>query len=217
MIAPLLILDGHEQWRPVPVEALIGVGARVDGKRIETLDQLELNGERIDFPAEMHQPEGYPPVGYHRIVAAGGLVWHQFWTFWLYNPKKYAGFGEHEGDWEMVQLGCTDEAGEHPVLMTCSQHDGGEKREFWRCELGAEGRPAAYVARDSHANYFAVHRDVTDQADGMGEQLSHMTWHEFGGWAGFPGKWGASSNSPGALPTRRAWTAPHAWHGQARG
>jgi len=148
-------------------------------------------------------------------MQGGGLYWQQFWTWWPYNPKKYAGFGEHEGDWEFCQLGTVDVDGEDPILMTCSQHDGGEKREYWRCNL-EHGRPLVQVARGSHANYFEAGSDVTDQRDGKG-QILDLEWHEFDTWAAWPGQWGNSSNSPGPLATRRAWMAPHAWHGQARG
>ena len=136
--------------------------------------------------------------------------------FYLYNPKKYAGFGEHEGDWEMVQIGCIDETGIQPILMTCSQHSGGEKREYWRVEL-RNNKPVVYVARDSHANYFSHQKDVTDAADGAGIWINDPTVVEFGSWAEWSGKWGNSENSPGPLTPRRAWKAPHAYHGQARG
>jgi hypothetical protein len=202
---PLLILDSREQWRPVPVET---IAEFTDIKAFK-------EAGRIDLPPNLTQPDA-PLVGYRRSVKGGGLVWHQFWTWWLYNPKTYAGFGAHEGDWELVQIGCADYAGERPILMTCSQHSGGEKREYWRVSLDG-GRPVVYVARDSHANYFAPERDVTDVADGQGERLEAIVWQEFGAWAYWPGTWGNSENSPGPLSTRRAWTAPHAWHGQARG
>jgi hypothetical protein len=213
MISPLLVLDSREMWYPTEVEAIYQVDAKVDGAPADLANLPD--GGRIDFPPDMAQPDT-PVVGYHRVVKAGGLFWHQFWLWYLYNPKKYAGFGEHEGDWEMVQIGCVDEFGEGPILITCSQHDSGEKREFWRTELGVENRPAIYVARDSHANYFAPQRDVTDQVDGKGKQLLQVDWRQFGSWVNWNGKWGNSSNSPGPLTTRRAWTAPHAWHGQAR-
>lgn len=210
MITPLLLLDSHEKWWPVDVEeSLRAIGSPVP----------PIPGNRLDFPPGMTQPD-LPAVGYHRVVAAGHLWWQQFWTWWLYNPKKYAGVGEHEGDWEMVQIGCTDKAGERPVLMTCSQHSGGEKREFWRVTLGTDGdgeHPLVYVARDSHANYFTPQRDVTDVADGKGKQLVAIEWREFGPWASWSGRWGNSTNSPGPLEPRRAWAAPHAYHGQARG
>ena len=218
MITPTLILDGSEKWMPVPIEAIVQAGAKIDGQPINSLDRLTGGRDkRIDFPHDMTQPQ-IDPVGYHRVAQAGGLHWHQFWTWWLYNPKKYAGFGAHEGDWEMVQLGCVDEEGEYPVLMTCSQHSGGEKREFWRVQL-TNNLPAVYVAVDSHANYFAPQEDVTDRANGQGSVLDAMTieWREFGPWCEWEGRWGNSDNSPGPLTTRRAWSAPHAWHGQARG
>lgn len=207
MIAPIFLLDSHEIWRPCGVEEsclAVGVGP-------PPLPEGNLN-----FPPKMTQPD-LPLVGYHRIVAGGGLFWHQFWLWWLYNPKMYAGFGAHEGDWEMVQTGCADEHGERPVLMTCSQHGGSEKREFWRVSLQNK-RPLVYVALDSHANYFSPQRDVTDRADGKSQRdLSRIEWRPFGGWASWEGKWGNSTNSPGPLFTRRAWRAPHAYHGQGRG
>jgi hypothetical protein len=208
VIAPLLMLDSQEKWWPVDVEeSLRRLGYEWDAGAW----QRDGRPGELDFPAQLEQPP-LPAVGYHRVARAGGLDWHQFWTWWLYNPKKYAGTGAHEGDWEMVQLGC---AGDRPILMTCSQHSGGEKREFWRVSL-ADGQPLVYVARDSHANYFAATRDVTDVADGKGTRLE-VEWREFGSWAEWPGRWGHSDSSPGPLSSRRAWKAPHAYHGQARG
>jgi hypothetical protein len=214
MIAPLFKLDSREQWHPCAVETIAQVGATVNGQPID-LDNLPVAGGKIDMPKGMTQPD-VPAVGYRRIVAGGGLWWHQYWTWWLYNPKVYAGFGEHEGDWEMVQIACIGEDSDRPILMTFSQHGGGAKREFWSVELDDHLQPVVYVARDSHAMYPTPTRDVTDQADGAGEQLDPY-WHDFGSWAEWPGRWGNSDNSPGGLSGRRAWTAPHAYHSQARG
>lgn len=216
MLTPVLVLDGRELWAPLGVDESLAVFDfawcppcwQRAGKPVS----------RVDLPAAM-KPADFGALelaGYHRVVRGGGLFWHQFWTWWPYNPKVYAGFGAHEGDWEMVQLGCTDEAGDEPVLMTCSQHDGGEKREFWRVSLTADGSPLVYVARDSHANYFEPHRDVTDVADGKGAHVA-LRWLGFEAWSAWQGQWGNSSNSPGPLATRRAWLAPHAYHGQCRG
>jgi hypothetical protein len=208
VIKPVLILDSRERWWPVGVEESCAA-AGVPSPPLP-------DDEPLNFPPAMRQPE-LPVVGYHRVARGGGLFWQQFWTWWLYNPKQYAGVGEHEGDWEMVQLGCVDAEGDHPVLMTCSQHGSGEKREFWRVALSDDKRPLVHVARDSHANYFTRQRDVTDVADGQGAQLEDMQWRDFGPWASWTGRWGNSANSPGPLEPRRAWRAPHAYHGQARG
>lgn len=212
MIVPVLALDSHERWWPVGVEDSLAAYGYTWVR--DSWQRAGAPVSKIDLPRSMTQSD-LPVAGYHRRLKAGGLWWNQFWTWWLYNPKQYAGFGAHEGDWEMVQLGCTDEAGENPVLATCAQHSGGEKREFWRVEM-RDHRPRIYVARDSHAAYFTAHRDVTDQADGKGRVLD-IEWREFGAWSSWPGRWGNSENSPGPLSARRAWKAPHAWHGQARG
>jgi hypothetical protein len=203
MVAPQLILDSRERWLPVPVEDSLA------------MFNLNFDDKKLDFPPKM-RPSDFshlPVTGYQRMVEAAGLQWHQFWLWWPYNPKVYAGIGAHEGDWEMVQFAL---AGDRPILASYAQHDGGEKREFWRVALDSDGNPLVYIARDSHAAYFAPARDVTDQADGKGESLT-IQWRPFGDWANWDGKWGNSNNSPGALFSRRAWKAPHAWHGQCRG
>jgi len=214
VIAPIFVLDSTEQWLPVAVEPSLAAqgfswtatGWQHDGQTVD----------RLDFAPTMVPTDfaDLAPTAHYRIAHGGGLFWHQFWLWWPYNPKNYAGWGEHEGDWEMVQLGCIDELGESPVLMSCAQHDGGEKREFWRTTL-ERGQPLVYVARDSHACYFEPMRDVTDTADGDGEHLL-VELLPFGRWDSWPGQWGHSANSPGPLATRRAWRAPHAWHGQCR-
>jgi hypothetical protein len=219
MITPILIPDSKEKWRPLPVDESLAVYGYIwdkdAGKWLYQGDPVD----KINFPKDM-SPDSFgnlPTVGYRHEVKGGGLTWQQFWTWWPYNPKQYAGTGAHEGDWEFVQIGYTDAECERPVLMSVSQHNGGEKREFWRTQLDIKKRqPLVYVARDSHANYFGPSRDVTDIADGKGAPLK-IEWKLFRTWYKWPGKWGNSNNSPGPLHSRRAWTAPHAWHGQARG
>ena len=141
-------------------------------------------------------------------MPAANLWWHQFWTWWLYNPKEYLGFGMHEGDWEMVQIGCDDQQGDNPVLMTCSQHKSGQKHEYWSGVQLEAGRPKVYVAVGSHANYYSVHHDEVDDADGHGIRVDPQV-DEFGAWATWNGQWGNSDNSPGPLPSHLSWRAPH--------
>jgi hypothetical protein len=211
MISPILVFDGRERWRPVPVEESL----RLHG--YEWRPPLWYRGTEptkvIDLPGGMQPAVTLPIVGYHRVMPAAKLHWHQFWLWYTFNPKKYAGRGEHEGDWEMIQFGCKDAGGNEPILATYSQHTGGQSHCYWNVELsdGKTGQPVVYVARDSHANYFAPTRTVTDQADGKGVRVT-PEWREFGAWASWPGKWGNSDNSPGRLSTRRAWNAPHVYH-----
>jgi hypothetical protein len=208
---PLFILDSREQWRPEPVEASLNAYGYhwIDGEWVRDGKPVRV----IDLPPDIPPGIGLPVVGYYRVVKGSPLHWHQYWSWWRYNAKTYAGTGAHEGDWEFVQIGCRPDG--VPVLMSCSQHDGGQKREYWGVTLTPDGRPIVYVARDSHANYFNPTRDVTDIADGAGEHID-PTWLAFGAWQDWLGVWGHSRTSPGPLSTRRAWNAPHAWHRQCR-
>jgi hypothetical protein len=173
----------------------------------------------MDFPPDMKDPVNLPIVGYHRALRKANIWWHQFWLWYLYNPWEIAGIGRHEGDWEFVQIGCVDKAGDKPVLLTASQHHNGEKREYWRCEL-EDGRPVIYVALGSHANYFTPGSRGEDVADGKGKALTDIEWRDFGDWATWKGLWGNSTgagrspDSPGSQIER--WQRPQTFHANAR-
>lgn len=215
MISPIFVLDSVEQWRPQPAETAESL-ATIDREPVD-LSKLPESGQ-MDFPPDMKDPKDTPLVGYHRAVEGAQLWWHQFWLWYLYNPWEVAGVGKHEGDWEFVQLGCLDEEGTRPILVTASQHRAGEKREFWRCEV-RDGRPVIYVGRGSHANFFTPGERGVDEADGKGETLSEIEWRDFGEWATWRGIWGNSTghgkspSSPGAQAER--WNTPHLFHSSA--
>jgi hypothetical protein len=158
-VAPIFVLDSHEAWRPVPVEDSLERLGYVWEHGEGFVNKAGQKVDRLDFPQNL-DPQRFsdlPLVGYHRTVEGAPLKWHQFWFWYIYNPKMYAGYGEHEGDWEMCQIGCDLTVFEHPILMTLSQHSGGEKREFWRVEADppktSPHRSVIYIARDSHAAY----------------------------------------------------------------
>jgi hypothetical protein len=217
VISPVFKLDSREQWRPQPVETAEQL-AKIDGVPVD-LSALPAGGGRMDFPRGMRDPRDTHIVGYRRTLEAANLYWHQSWLWYLYNPWSIAGVGEHEGDWEFVQIASIDAEGERPVLMTASQHRGGEKREFWRCELD-DGRPVVYVALGSHANYFTPGWRGDDEANGQGRILANLEWREFGAWAEWPGLWGNSTgagrspDSPGRQHER--WNLPHIFHARAK-
>ena len=218
MIAPIFKLSTKERWRPQPVETVERF-ATIGGAPVE-LSKLPERGGRMDFPATMKDPGGTPVVGYHRVAKEANLWWHQYWLWYLYNPWSFAGtgVGRHEGDWEFVQLGCTDRKGDKPVLVTATQHRAGQKREFWRCETEG-GRPVVYVALGSHANFFTPGDRGADVANGRGRKLADIEWRSFGEWATWPGRWGnsrgagQSPESPGCQGER--WHAPHMFHAAA--
>jgi hypothetical protein len=211
---PIFVFDSEERWFPVGVEESLDAVRAVVPRSFPGANNAHgvRDGVYIDFPPDMRQPD-LPPVVYHRTVGGGPLVWEQYWLWYLYNPKRYVGYGEHEGDWEFVQLGYTRDG--LAVLATASQHHTGSKREFWATEVRG-GRPVFYVARDSHANYFAPGRTLEDIADGEGQTLRDYELRPFGPWATWAGRWGnsrgegKSPESPGCQEAR--WHAPHLYH-----
>jgi hypothetical protein len=209
---PVFLLDRQEPWRPVSAE------------RAQFLAG-EWPEAYLNFPADM-APPATPVVGYRRMKIGSPLNHVQYWLFYPYNPKAYplekAGWGAHEGDWEVVQVGYGkhDFVFKDPVLVTASQHQTGEGRGAWECEKTGDGRILIYVARGSHANYFNRTRIARDEADGNGVALKDIEWREFGPWASWLGRWGAS-RGPGMSPQSPArqstrWNAPHQWYAEAR-
>lgn len=225
---PIFVFDSHERFHPLAVESVEAAGATMiapDGSNAGdvSLAALPPAGGRMNFPPNPEEKEKeirgeFSGVGYRRQVEGGGLTWVQYWLWYLHNPKKIVVAGDHEGDWEFVQVGY---GGDTPVCMTLSQHQSGGARMWWNVER-RQGRPLVYVARDSHANYFRPVDQIPefgDQGDGKGETLAALEWRDFGPWATWPGRWGnsmgegRSPQSPGSQGER--WNAPHRYHSKS--
>lgn len=73
----------------------------------------------------------------------------QYWLFYFYQDW----FNKHEGDWEMVEV--TLSADGQPEWVVYSQHHGGTRRSWATTPIENGTHPVVYVARGSHANYFA--------------------------------------------------------------
>jgi hypothetical protein len=166
---------------------------------------------------------------YGRVVPdmTDGRTWLQYW-FWLYyNPKNLFGFGKHEGDWEMVQVGLGKD--DQPEVATYAQHTGGEARA-WRNVQVEQGRPVVYVASLSHASYF---REGThpypvgiDHAYGDGPPQDDLPVEPFGAWVDWMGRWGSSERAIGRglghgprSPRYQGdkWERPGAFHAKVQG
>lgn len=226
---PIFVFDSREDFQPLAVESVEATAARIvradgsDGGDV-SLATLPREGGRMNFPPNPERQETelrkrFGGVGYRRLVEGGGLVWAQYWLWYLHNPKIFLVTGDHEGDWEFAQVGY---GGDVPVCMTLSQHQSGGSRMWWNVER-REGRPLVYVARDSHANYFRPVDQIPefgDQGDGRGEVLDDLEWRDFGAWSSWPGRWGNSTGegrspqSPGSQGER--WSAPHRYHSKSR-
>jgi hypothetical protein len=225
---PIFVFDSREEFKPVAVESVEALKAtlvRPDGGKggPVSLGSLPEDGGRMNLPPDPRKGEASLPaelrrVGYRRVMAGGGLKWVQYWLWYIYNPKRVIVTGEHEGDWEFVQVGY---AGDLPVCMTCSQHHSGGSRMWWEVEL-RDGRPVIYPALGSHANYFKPVEqapEIGDTGDGEGEVLDSIEWRSFGPWAKWGGRWGNSTGegkspqSPGSQGDR--WHAPELYHSDA--
>ncbi len=95
------------------------------------------------------QAGGLPITAYAHVVREGAHTTIQYWLLYFYNDW----FNKHEGDWELVQV-MLDANGE-PEWVVLGQHHGGTRRAWASAPVEEGTHPVAYVARGSHANYFA--------------------------------------------------------------
>lgn len=98
----------------------------------------------------------YPELYYAKVVrnSTGDGVAIQYWIpYYFNNFDNY-----HEGDWEMVQVNLEDDLDDlMPRSVALSQHLGGIKASWQYIDHDQTGyHPVIYVARGSHANYFAA-------------------------------------------------------------
>jgi hypothetical protein len=214
--------------------------------RVERGDLLDLGGKRgkfgpsRDYSADalfLRGLQGMADRAFGRLIVAGGRIWLQYWLFYYYNDKG-GGLGRHECDWEVIQVALDSETGD-PKAVTFSQHGHPEGRNWDDdgVEKGPDGLGvAAYVAYQSHANYFAKGRkeihglgpfSIEDYAPGDYPTLIRPTVVAIDGgssWARWPGQWGAdeaaipilklrkAGNSPMAPCLQKAWIDPAAFH-----
>lgn len=180
-------------------------------------DRLVEGPDRLGDARRLDAEERYADRAYGRVLEDGGRTWLQYWLFYYDNPKHLLGFGRHEGDWELVQVGLGADG--TPEVVTCCQHDSAEPRD-WADVEQRDGHPVIYVAPLSHASYFEArtHPYVIgiDHPFGDGpEALPDL--EEFGPWVEWPGRWGASRGRIGRSPRgpfhqKERWGRPAVLH-----
>jgi hypothetical protein len=174
----------------------------------------------------------YPRRVYGRVLEDGGYTWLQYWVWHYHNPKRIIGFGRHEGDWELVQIGL--DSSQAPELVTFAQHNGGEAKGWEDIERTDGTHAVVYVALFSHAAYFEAGtqayaiRFLADNPDGNGPEVD-PTLEPFDGWKAWRGRWGRGTEngwrfegkfgglgpeSPGRQEGR--WLRPASFHTEAR-
>lgn len=138
---------------------------------------------------------------YGRAAQDGaGRTWLQYWCFYFVNDVAMAGFGLHEGDWELVQLRLG--ADDVPDLAVYAQHDSAEQMLWPGVERAPDDHeaPVVYVARGSHASYFNAgpHWNGAwfDRTNGHRRSPRPAVLEDIGGeqpgWVHWPGRWGGT-------------------------
>ena len=195
---------------------------------VKSGDYLDIGGrDYVDGARIRHADPRYGNRIYGRVVTDAGGTWLQYWLYYFYNSKAFV-IGEHEGDWELVQIRIG--ANGRPAEATFSQHSFGEKRPWARVKK--EGpRPVVYVAVASHACYFEpgqyrFQRVFFDHALGDGESvvptLVDIT-DPAPAWVGWPGRWGSTTALLGGIgesprsPCKQEprWREPSRFHKDA--
>jgi hypothetical protein len=182
--APVVGLKQHEPcegtgepYRPVPVEAVLGLPDVVllgpDGAVVKSAPTAaDLYGKDegywLDFPGDPLDPgcsyeqwfnriaAGKPTTAYAHIVEEEGKLALQYWFYYPFNDWN----NKHESDWEMIQLvfdaSAAEEAlGKTPELVGYSQHEGAESASWDDEKLEKRGEhPVVYPGAGSHANQF---------------------------------------------------------------
>lgn len=190
-------------------------------------DRLDEAGEPLPAARRFQADTAYRERVYGRVAEVGGRTWLQYWLWCYYNPKHLLGWGKHEGDWEMVQVGLG--AGDRPEVVTYSQHEGGEAHAWKDIRHHETDHPVVYVAPLSHACYFepGAHPyilGIDNPDDSLAPILPIV--EDLGDWRSWAGRWGNSTGVGGgkfggrspASPARQGqkWEHPDAWHLRAR-
>jgi hypothetical protein len=116
----------------------------------------------------------YPVIYYARVLEpdTDGITVVQYWFCYYFHDWANV----HEGDWETVAVMIEDGV---PVAVACSQHEGGEYRD-WRHVEHRGDRPVLYVAAGSHAVYFDSGTHLTER-EVAGLQLTSLDASLLGG------------------------------------
>ena len=146
-------------------------------------------------------------------------AWLQYWFFYYYNDFPGTDFGDHEGDWEMVQILVNAEA--IPKFAIYARHGSGLVAEWKNVDIDPRGkvRPIVYVALGSHASYFKARPCLQDRHVDGAQELRTYRFIKFGSrstrlWLAWPGRWGGSggSNKSPQGPQRQG----DMWHNPTR-
>ena len=221
--------------------SFLGAGAYADRQPASRGDHLDECGGSLAADAlALHRDPGFADLVYGRAGhGPAGTLWLQYWLFFYFADRGHLGIEQHEGDWQLVQLGLGRDG--EPRVVTLAR-EGGALRLAWEeveTTASADGPVAVvYPARGSHAplprtGTFAA-PVVPDHNDGGGP-LVRPRLEPIGddgpGWVHWPGRWGATrrreyfeADSPRGPGRRPEWWDPvelereaQPWEGEGAG
>lgn len=199
-----------DETYPTGVEA-VGPNGNGDGG-----DYIDAANSTSEDAARLHELDAYRDRIYGRVTQGpDGKTWIQYWLFYYYN-EGILGFGDHEADWEMIQIGLNSQY--QPDVATYAQHGAGDQ-DACSWDLvpkvsggGPDGPPVVYVDLGSHASSFEGLYEYE-----LGERVRPRVEEiEATGWVRWPGRWGGSNSvirSPGRQGAK--WSDPSAFDADA--
>jgi hypothetical protein len=221
---------GSPETLGMPQELLLGELAAnygFDGTASSTADYIDARGGDLStYQADSNRMRdlGHADTRYDRVVSDpdDGKLWVQYWLFYYYNSFETAGIGEHEGDWEMVQVGFDN--AQQPDAITFASHTGAYGCTWAEAERAVGSSPIVYVAAKSHASYphagstqlawilsIDRHRGTGSWSVEPGEDITGYAWPT---WRG---RWGASRDGSTPSPVNLSqqgdsWSHPSKFH-----
>ena len=225
------ILTSADPLLGYPPLSLDALPARLpNGAELYPSGEPPLDSDRVDFrndtyqddAAAMHANSGLSNRIYARAVQApDGKLWLQYWLFYYYNQGTL-GFGDHEADWEMIQVGLKSDL--TPDVATYAQHSDAQSCAWARVPKynGPSGvGPVAFVELGSHASLFYAAEALSYDVDHGSERVRPAVERQIGNaepsWANWRGRWGGSDatiRSPGEQGSK--WNDPTGFNAAAR-
>lgn len=242
LFAPNLLFSNDEPFLPVPIEAMLEnsdlkrggeviLEAPISAGELSRYTSQEFYLDlRENSPGLTYESisSEYPATIYARIAQLSQGMLLQYWFFYLYND----GVNQHEGDWEVISFQ-VDGSG-RPQVAAYSQHYTALLRHWTNVERTGS-HPAVYVARGSHASYFAPGQhglrstpcgltglDSTTGLGGLEPRAYRIVLLADQPWLAFKGLWGkASESQPESGPPgprfredgcgTSLWSPPEGW------
>ena len=192
------------------------------------IERHESKDDYFRDAAHLQADSRYADRVYGRVVLVkdNGRItgaWLQYWLYYYYNDFPYGPGGDHEGDWELIQIKLDPNA--IPVYAVYSHHGNGSKCTWTNIKKGGS-RPIVYVALGSHANYFRAGshgRDISNDGEKHRAMKRLITiGSNSPRWLNWPGFWGgtkaqglAGVDSPQGPKTQTKMWDPEVFAGEA--